>query len=94
MRLAITQSPVFARRSCLRLSQRLRRVLVQVSGQHVKHNLLQRNTKKPEEVIVIEYAGHLGDCAVREDGPCTCGTDEVLEELALEEAGLAAEDFE
>jgi predicted NBD/HSP70 family sugar kinase len=47
-----------------------------------------------EEVIVIEYAGHLGDCAVREDGPCTCGTDEVLEELALEEAGLTAEDFE
>jgi hypothetical protein len=67
---------------------------VQVSGQHVKRNLLQRNTNKPEEVIVIEYSGHMGDCAIREDGPCTCGTEEVLEELAFEEAGLTAEDFE
>ena len=64
------------------------------SGQHVKRNLLLRNTKQLEEVIVIEYSGHMGDCAVREDGPCTCGTEEVLEELVLEEAGLTAEDFE
>ena len=64
------------------------------SGQPVKHSLLLRNTKQLEEVIVIEYSGHMGDCAVREDGPCTCGTEEVLEELALEEAGLTAEDFE
>jgi hypothetical protein len=46
------------------------------------------------EVIVIEYSGHMGDCDIREDGPCTCGTEEVLEELAFEEAGLTAEDFE
>ena len=39
-------------------------------------------------------AGHMADCAVHEDGPCTCGTDEILDELALEEAGLTAEDFE
>ena len=64
------------------------------SGQPVKHSLLLRNIKQLEEVIVIEYSGHMGDCAVREDGPCTCGTEEVLEELALEEAGLTAEDFE
>ena len=64
------------------------------SGQHVKRNLLLRYTKQLEEVIVIEYSGHMGDGAVREDGPCTCGTEEVLEELALEEAGLTAEDFE
>ena len=64
------------------------------SGRPVKHSLLLRSTKRLEEVIVIEHAGHMGDCAVREDGPCTCGTEEVLEELALEEAGLTAEDFE
>ena len=38
--------------------------------------------------------GHTTDCALHQDGPCTCGTEEVLEELALEEAGLTAEDFE
>ena len=65
-----------------------------VNGQHVKRNSLLRNTKQLEEVIVIEYSGHMGDCAIREDGPCTCGTEEVLEELALEEANLTAEDFE
>ena len=43
---------------------------------------------------MIEHKGHAGDCAVIEDGPCTCGTDEILEELELEEAGLTAEDFE
>ena len=43
---------------------------------------------------MIEYAGHTDNCAVGEDGPCTCGTEEVLEELAFEEAGLTAEDFE
>jgi hypothetical protein len=39
----------------------------------------------------------MDDCAVMQDGPCTCctcGTDEILEELALEDAGLTAEDFE
>jgi hypothetical protein len=34
---------------------------------------------------------HTEDCAVKEDGPCTCGTEEVLEELALEEANLETE---
>ena len=38
--------------------------------------------------------GHMDDCALMEEGPCTCGTDEILEELALEDAGLTAEDFE
>ena len=37
---------------------------------------------------------HMGNCAVMEEGPCTCGTDEILEELALEDAGLTAEDLE
>jgi len=41
---------------------------------------------------VIKDAKHTDDCAVQEDGPCTCGVDEVLEELALEEADLTAED--
>jgi len=42
------------------------------------------------EVIVIK---HTEDCAVHEDGPCTCGAEEILEELAFDEAGLTAEDF-
>jgi hypothetical protein len=41
---------------------------------------------------VIKNTQHTDDCAVQEDGPCTCGTQEVLEELVLEEAGLTAED--
>ena len=41
--------------------------------------------------IVIK---HMEDCAIHEDGPCTCGTEEELEAIALEEAGLTAEDFE
>ena len=44
-----------------------------------------------EVVTVIE---HMADCAIYEDGPCTCGTEEELEAIALEEAGLTAEDFE
>ena len=36
---------------------------------------------------------HMEDCAVHEDGPCTCGTEEELEAIAFEE-GLTAEDFE
>jgi hypothetical protein len=35
---------------------------------------------------------HTQDCASHEDGPCTCGTEEVLEELALEEASLETEE--
>jgi hypothetical protein len=35
---------------------------------------------------------HTADCAVHEDGPCTCGSEEVFDELALEEAGLDAEE--
>ena len=38
--------------------------------------------------------GHAADCPVHEDGPCVCGTEEILNELALEEAGLSSEDFE
>jgi hypothetical protein len=43
---------------------------------------------------VIKDEKHTEDCAVQKDGPCTCGTEEILEELVLEEAGLTAEDFE
>jgi len=32
------------------------------------------------------------DCAVHEDGPCTCGTEEVLQDLELEGADLLADD--
>ena len=41
-----------------------------------------------------KYFGHSENCAIRNGGPCTCGTEEILEELALEEAGLTDEDFE
>jgi hypothetical protein len=37
---------------------------------------------------------HAQDCALWQDGPCTCGTDEVRDELDFEEAGLTAEDFD
>ena len=40
-----------------------------------------------------KYPGHMDNCAINDEGPCTCGTDEILEELALEEAGLTEEDF-
>ena len=34
-------------------------------------------------------------CAIyEEDGPCTCGTEDVLDEIALEDAGLTKEDFQ
>ena len=38
-------------------------------------------------------AGHAASCALHDDGPCTCGAYEVLDELAFEEAGLTQEDF-
>lgn len=68
------------------------------NGQPVKHKCWPKNTKRQEEVIVINSEsmvdGHMVDCAVREEGPCTCGTQEELEALALEDAGLTAEDYE
>ena len=42
------------------------------------------------EVIV----GHAADCALHQDGPCTCGAYEVLEEIEFEEASLTEEDFQ
>lgn len=38
--------------------------------------------------------GHASVCAIHDDGPCTCGTEEELNDLVLEEAGLIKEDFE
>jgi hypothetical protein len=32
------------------------------------------------------------NCAVHEDGPCTCGTEEIIQELQLEDANLPMED--
>jgi hypothetical protein len=43
------------------------------------------------EVIVIK--GHSKDCALNEDGPCTCGTYKELDDLAREEAGESAVNF-
>jgi hypothetical protein len=38
--------------------------------------------------------GHVSDCAVHDEGPCTCGTQEELESLVLEESELNAKDTE
>ena len=46
-----------------------------------------------EVVIVIK---HMEDCAIHEDGPCTCGAEEAHDEILMDEfqAELTAEDFE
>ena len=31
--------------------------------------------------------GHMLDCAIYDEGPCTCGTEEELEAIAREESG-------
>lgn len=41
-----------------------------------------------------KYPGHMNDCAINDDGPCTCGTEEALADIAREESGLTAEDYE
>jgi hypothetical protein len=51
---------------------------------------LQKNIRLLAEVIVIDQQmidGHMLDCAIHEEGPCTCGTEEELEAIAREEAG-------
>jgi hypothetical protein len=45
-------------------------------------------------VVEKKIIKHMEICAIHDEGPCTCGTDEILEELALEEAGLDEEDFQ
>lgn len=30
--------------------------------------------------------GHMLDCAIHDEGPCTCGTQEELEDIAREES--------
>ena len=60
------------------------------NGAREKRNLLLKNTKTLAEVIVIDQQmidGHMLDCAIHEEGPCTCGTEEELEAIAREEAG-------
>jgi len=37
---------------------------------------------------------HMLDCAIHDEGPCTCGTQEERDAMELEEAGLRPEDFE
>jgi len=32
------------------------------------------------------------NCAIHEDGPCTCGTEKIIQELQLEDADLPAAD--
>lgn len=38
-------------------------------------------------VVAAALPKHTADCVVHEDGPCTCGLDEVLEDEMLEELG-------
>ena len=41
----------------------------------------------PKDFVVIASPKHTEDCVVHEDGPCTCGLDEVLEDEMFEELG-------
>jgi hypothetical protein len=43
---------------------------------------------------MTEYPGHMDNCAINDEGPCTCGTEEELEYLARQEEGLTEEDYE
>jgi len=45
-------------------------------------------------VVEKVVAGHMANCAIHGEGPCTCGAEEFLEELVFEEAGLTEEDFQ
>ena len=60
------------------------------NGAREKRNLLLKNTKTRGVLIVIDQQmidGHMLDCAINDEGPCTCGTEEELEAIAREEAG-------
>lgn len=39
----------------------------------------------PKDFVAVASPKHAADCVVHEDGPCTCGLDEVLEDEMLEE---------
>jgi glyoxylate carboligase len=45
----------------------------------------------PNSSILVN---HMNWCVVHDDGPCTCGADELQTEFELEEAGLMQEDLE
>jgi hypothetical protein len=60
------------------------------NGAREKPSLLLRNIRLLVGLIVIDQQmidGHMLDCAIHEEGPCTCGTEEELEAIAREEAG-------
>lgn len=40
-----------------------------------------------KDFAAIFEAKHTADCVVHQDGPCTCGLDEVLEDEMIEELG-------
>jgi len=75
------------------------------NGQQEKHKCWPNNIKNLEEVIVINIEDfrlktipfipafkHRRDCLVMQDGPCTCGLEEVLEDEAREEYESASEE--
>jgi hypothetical protein len=41
----------------------------------------------PKDYLLISASRHMDECVVHDDGPCTCGLDEVLEDEMHEELG-------
>jgi hypothetical protein len=73
-------------------------VVIRGNGAPARHKCWLSSTKNLEEVIVINIEDfrlktipfipafkHRQDCLVMQDGPCTCGLEEVLEDEAGEE---------
>jgi hypothetical protein len=73
-------------------------VVIRGNGAPARHKCWLSSTKNLEEVIVINIEDfrlktipfipafkHRQDCLVMQDGPCTCGLEEVLEDEAREE---------
>ena len=92
MKLETTPNLECVKRCLTRLRLRQPMAQVQASGAPAKVNYWQSSIRVRVEGIVTK---HPDWCAIHEeDGPCTCGTEDVLDEIALEEAGLTEEDFE
>jgi hypothetical protein len=86
-------------------SKQVVKVVLQGNGAPARHKCWLSSTKNLEEVIVINIEDfrlktipfipafkHRQDCLVMQDGPCTCGLEEVLEDEAREEYESASEE--
>jgi hypothetical protein len=85
-------------------SKQVVKVVIRGNGAPARHKCWLSSTKNLEEVIVINIEDfrlktipfipvkHRQDCLVMQDGPCTCGLEEVLEDEAREEYESASEE--